>query len=184
MVAKTSGWFSAVLISFAMAGNGNGHLVGYSPAGASVNPGNADLSGLGSITLGTADKAPLRLTANGRPVQGAASVAYTVTTSNIPASAGIHLGIIGLSNPNLPLAGFGMTDCTLLANLDVVGADIAPVLTTPSFTWTPVVLPALPPQLSGFSFYLQSVILGTSENTAFGFGAISSNGLKCTIGLQ
>jgi hypothetical protein len=164
--------------------SGIGHLVGYSPGGASVDPGNADLSGLGSITLGTADKRPLRLTASSRPVQGAASVVYNVTTSNIPATAGIHLGILGLSNPNAPLVVVGMPNCTLLASLDVVSAQIAPVMTIPSFTWSPITLPALPPSYSGFAFYVQSVILGTTENTAFGFGAISSNGLKCVVGLQ
>jgi hypothetical protein len=163
--------------------SGIGHIVGFSPGGASVDPGNADLSGLGQITLGTADKRPLRLTAATRPIQGAAAVVYNLTTSNIPASAAVHLGIVGLTNPNAPLIVVGMPDCTLQANLDVISAQILPVPAS-TVTWSPLTLPPLPPSFSGFTFYAQGAILGTTENTAFGFGALTSNGLKCTLGLN
>ncbi|HZN38753.1 MAG TPA: hypothetical protein VFD82_08110, partial [Planctomycetota bacterium] len=64
---------------------GNAHLVGYSPGGNSVNPGNSDLSALGAgiITLGGQDVLPLALGATTRPILG---TSWNLTTSQIPAT--------------------------------------------------------------------------------------------------
>jgi hypothetical protein len=173
----------AVICWGTMSGAGNGHLVGYSPGGASLNPGNSDLSTLGAnpiITYG-ADQGALTLTAIGRPVQGAAAVNFNITTGNIPASALMHVGIIGLTSPGFSLGLIGAPACFLNASLDVITGPIVgpgPV----NQTWTGLNLPALPPSYAGFQFYLQGAILGTPQNPALGLGVLTSNGLLCTVG--
>jgi hypothetical protein len=160
--------------------SGTGHLVGYSPGGPSLDPGNTDLSALAALVTNNADVAPLSLVGVGRPVQGPVAVNYNVTTGNIPASALIHMGIVGLVNPAAPLFFIGMPGCFLNSSLDVIiGPSLFPA---PSLTWTAITLPALPPAFVGFQFYAQGIILGTPLNTAFGLGALSSNGLQMTVG--
>lgn len=160
--------------------SGIGHLVGYSPGGASLNPGGTDLSALGVIITSSTDSPPLSLTGIGRPIQGAVAVNYDVTTGNIPAGALIHVGIVGLTRPGLPLFVLGMPGCTLNASLDILtGTSVFP---GPTATWTTLTLPALPPSFAGLEFNAQGAILGTPLNTAFGVGALTSNGLKMTIG--
>lgn len=156
-------------------------LTGYSPAGPSADPGPTDLSTLGGspLTLDLFDTLPLGLVSVGRPVQGATAVPFNATTTNIDPSAIMHIGIVGLVSPNLPLAGFGLLpDCYLHASLDVItGPHMFPIGTQ---TWTAINLPALPPSFSGFQFYLQGATFtssGVGPTTRF------SNGLKCTVGL-
>lgn len=159
---------------------GNGFLVGYSPGGPSADPGNRDLSTSLPVTTINPDVLPVSLASLGRPVQGAAAVAYDVTTSNIPAGAGIHVGVVGLSRPGLPLALIGANDCWLNASLDVItGVSLLPPA---SVTWTALTLPAAPPFFLGFQFNTQAVILGVTANPALGVGVLTSNGLKCTVG--
>lgn len=92
----------------------------------------------------------------------------------------LHPGIIGLTNPALPLDGIGLPGCFLNAAADVLSFS----LTAPAgadVTWTALTLPAG----SGFGnveFHVTSAIFGTSANGFLGLGAITSNGLKCTIG--
>jgi hypothetical protein len=173
----------AVICWGTMSGAGNGHLVGYSPGGPSLNPGNSDLSTLGTnpIVTSAADQGTLTLSPVGRPIQGAASVNFDVTTSNMPASAIMHLGIIGVSSPGISLAPIGAPTCFLNSSLDIIlGPIVGPGPGTQ--TWTGINLPALPPSYTGFQFYLQSAILGTTQNAALGLGVLTSNGLLCTVG--
>lgn len=161
--------------------SGTGHLVGYSPAGPNADPGSVDLTLALPIITAPADVLPLALTTSGRPVQGAAAVAFDVTTSNIPAGAGIHVGIVGLARPGLPLDFvIGAPGCWLNASLDILtGVSVFP---GSSVTWTAMTLPAAPPWFLGFEFNAQGAVLGVSANTALGIGALTSNGLKCTVG--
>jgi hypothetical protein len=160
--------------------SGVGHLVGYSPGGASADPGNRDLSALTALVTFPADAPPLSLAGIGRPVQGASAVNYDVTTGNIPASALIHLGVVGLVSPSVPLIFLGMPGCFLNSSLDVL---VGPVVFPPaSVTWTALNLPSLPPAFVGFQFNAQGVIMGTPLNTAFGVGALTSNGMQMTVG--
>ena len=158
-----------------------GFLVGYSPGGASLDPGNTDLATAGAVQLNAADQAPLSLSAATVPTQGASATTFQVTTGDIPASALIHMGIVGLTRPGLPLAFvLGAPECFLNASADVlVGPDFFP---TASFTWTALNLPALPPDFAGFEFNVQGAILGTTQNGALGLGLLTSNGLKCVVG--
>ena len=160
--------------------SGTGILAGYSPGGASSDPGGTDLSAITALITYSADAPPLSLSGIGRPIQGPAAVNYDVTTGNIPASALIHMGIVGLVNPGAPLFFLGMPGCFLNSSLDVL---IGPALFPPaSFTWTALNLPALPPAFVGFQFNAQGLILGTPLNTAFGTGALTSNGMQMTVG--
>jgi len=155
-------------------------LVGYSPGGPNADPGQSDISTFGgsphSITL--FDTVPLALAPIGRPVQGFTATPFNLVTSNIDSSAVLHLGIIGLVSPGLPMLGFGLpSDCFLHASIDV----ITPPNWFPGSTqnWTSLTLPALPPSFSGFQFYCQSV---TMTSSGFGPSTRFSNGVKCTVG--
>jgi hypothetical protein len=158
-------------------------LVGYSPAGANVDPGSTDISAAAVILTYATDIIPLTLTAIGRPVQVAGSaVSFEVTTTNIDANAVFHVGLIGLSSPAAPLGavGFGSGDCYLNAAMDIL---VGPVVVAGSagapLTWTAFTLPAAPPTFNGFEFYAQAVTLDLGVLSP---GGRSSNGLKCTVG--
>jgi hypothetical protein len=121
---------------------------------------------------------PLTLAPIGRPVQGFTATPFNLVTSNIDPSAALHLGIVGLVSPGLPLVGFGLpSDCFLHASIDAITA----INWFPGSTqnWTSLTLPALPPAFTGFQFYCQAVTFTTS-----GLGPTTrvSNGVKCTVG--
>lgn len=162
---------------------GTDWLVGYSQAGASLDPGATDLSAIPGAGIATpaVDVPPLSLTSVGRPVQGSTLAQFQLTTSNVPAGALIHVGLLGVSQPDIPLVVIDMPGCVLNSSLDVlVGTTLLPPST---FTWNALDLPALPPNFSGFAFNAQSVVFGTDFNVAFGgLGALTSNGLAMTIG--
>jgi len=89
---------------------GEGWVVGYSPGGASADPGGVDLTAvLGTILIGTADVVPLGLTASTLPTLGAA---VSLDVVNIPAGTPFGAVLFGLNNPSIPLAGIGMPGCT------------------------------------------------------------------------
>ena len=161
-------------------------LVGYSVAGTSADPGPVDVStAITPVTLLTdpIDQLPLALTAVGRPVQGATAVPFEVTTENIPATVVSQLGIIGLSRPGAPLDTLGLPGCFLNSSLDVLDFVLAPPVASPSYTWTALTLPDVSTSFSGFEFNVQAVVFGTAANSFFlGLGALTSNGLKCTVG--
>ncbi|HIE71310.1 MAG TPA: hypothetical protein EYP98_14710 [Planctomycetes bacterium] len=154
-------------------------LVGYSPAGVSADPGPVDISAAAVILTEAIDIEPLTLTGIGRPVMGAAAVAYDVTTSNIEAGAVFHIGFLGLARPGLPLAaaGFGPGDCFLNASLDVI-VDVTALPAGP-LTWTTLILPIFDPALNGFVFNAQAATFDLGVLNANGR---TSNGLKMTLG--
>jgi hypothetical protein len=163
---------------------GGGTLVGYSPGGPSANPGASDISTAAPFTIATSDgiTEDLSLTSIGRPIQSNVPVAYQVTTGNIPPTALGHVGIFGLVNPAAPLAVVGMPDCFAWASLDVLLFHVLPQPTPSNFTWTAVTLPASGPFRRVYNFHLNAVVFGTDVNSAFGLGALTSNGLKCRSG--
>jgi len=155
---------------------GNAHLVGYSPGGTSINPGNADLSTLGAniITLGGTDIVPLALGPASRPILG---TNWNLTTSAVPATGVIGVDIFGLADPGvLDLFFLGMPGCQLRSTLDVMNAW--PVLgTTHNYSFA---VPALPTSLIGLQLFTQSAVFQVPPLNAF--GAITSNGVRGTIG--
>ncbi|HEU4418488.1 MAG TPA: hypothetical protein VFT55_06085 [Planctomycetota bacterium] len=154
---------------------GNGHLVGYSPGGSSLDPGNTDLSTLGTnfIMLGP-DILPLALAPMSRPALGAN---WNLTTSRIPATGVIGVDIFGIADPGvLDLFFLGMPGCQLRTTLDVINAW--PVGgTTHNYSFA---VPALPTSLIGFEMFTQSAVFQVPPMNAF--GAITSNGIKGTLG--
>lgn len=162
-----------------IAGSNGGVMIGYSPGGQSSDPGNADLSTIGAIITNSPEILPLALEANGRPVDGAAPSSFDVTTSNIDPNGIIHVGIIGLSNPSLPLilAGFGPGDCTSYASLDIVtGVTLFPA---GPVTWTALAMPGGGGVNNGFQFYVQAA---TMDAGILNGNGRASNGLFCTVG--
>ena len=158
-------------------------LTGYSNGGPVVDPGSIDITAAAplSITQVTNVVLDLALDAIGRPVQGASNVAFEVTTSNIPASAISHLAILGLTTPAAPLDAVGLPGCFLNATLVNLDLQIG-VGASGNYTWTALTLPAGPMFFNGFEFNVQSVIFGTRANSFLDMGALTSNGLACTIG--
>jgi len=157
-------------------------LTGYSPGGANLDPGPTDISTFGSNphTITFFAVSPLTLTPIGRPVQGFTATTFDATTSNIEPTALLHLGFIGLQNPNLPLTIFGLpADCVLRTSIDVLADSF--LFPGPTRTWTAINLPALPPSFSGFEFYAQSI---TFDNNGLGPTTRVSSGLRGKVGLH
>jgi hypothetical protein len=159
--------------------------VGYSPAGPSANPGStaieAELAAVGAIVLADVDVLPLTLTGVGRPVMDpAASVAYDAETTNIDAGALFHIGIIGLSNPSLPLSLIGFpAGCTLNAAGDALVGPAVVVGGPGNLTWTVVGLPVASAAFNGAEIY---VAAATLDLTLVSSTSRSSNGVKLTLG--
>ena len=155
-------------------------LTGYSPAGQSADPGPSDISTFGGspLALDLFDTLPLTLTPVGRPLQGVTASPFNLITTNIDSTALMHIGIVGIGRPGIPLSGLGLpNDCFLYSTLDViVGPHLFP---GPIQPWNAVTLPALPPSFSGFAFNCQSATF-----TASGIGPTTrvSNGVKCVVG--
>ena len=158
-------------------GLGNGHVVGYSPGGASLDPGSMDISAElpNSFSTGTGDNAALAVDADARPVIG---TTINVNTDNIPAGAaiaGLIFGLIELAPP-LDLTAIGMPGCFQYCSQDSVSLYIAPAGSATS----PFTIPN-DPALSGVQVKAQSASLSTGANA---LGAISSNGLRLTVDMN
>jgi hypothetical protein len=156
---------------------GNGHLVGYSPGGNSLNPGNTDLSTLGAnvIMLGPTDIVPLALAPASRPILG---TNWNLTTSQIPATGVIGVDLFGIADPAvLDLAFLGMPGCQLRSSLDVIAGPWPVAGTTHNYN---LAVPATPTSLIGFQLFTQSAVFQVP--TVNPFGAITSNGVKGTLG--
>ena len=156
---------------------GNGHLVGYSPGGASSDPGNTDLSALGAgiINLAATDILPLALGPTTRPILG---TNWNLTTSQIPATGIFGVDIFGTSDPGvLDLFFLGMPGCQLRTTLDVIAGPWIVGGSTHNYSFG---IPALPTSLIGFQLFTQSAVWQVPPVNAF--GAITSNGVRGTLG--
>jgi hypothetical protein len=160
-----------------MSHTGNGYLVGYSPGGNSLDPGTTDLSALGAgvISLTAADVPALQLTASTRPILG---TSWNLTTGSIPATGIIGVDIFGIADPGiLDLSFLGMPGCQLRTTLDVIAGPWPVVGTTHNNS---LAVPALPVTLVGLQLFTQSAVFQVPPVNAF--GAITSNGIKGTLG--
>ncbi|MFY9341760.1 MAG: hypothetical protein WAT39_04685 [Planctomycetota bacterium] len=152
--------------------SGTGHLVGYSPGGASANPGNTDISALVALVLGSTDIIPLGLTATSRPVTG---TNWNLTVNNIPATQVIGVDIFGVADPGInDLFFLGMPGCGLRASLDFLSAY--PGGGPHSYS---LAIPANPTLLN-VHIYTTSASFQVPPVNAF--GAITSNGIDGKIG--
>jgi hypothetical protein len=163
----------------ATSATGNGWLVGYSPGGASVDPGGSDLSdiraGLSVLLTGGNDIVPLGLIGATRPVLG---TNWNLTVQDIPASTVLGVHVFGTADPMIPdLGSLGMPTCQLRSTLDVIIGPWLPAGT--SFTYT-FPLPAAPASLVGLDVFTQAATFGVPPVNPF--GAITSNGIRGTVG--
>ena len=159
-------------------------MIGYSPAGPNLNPGSTDiettLSTTGAIIIDGSDIASLSLAGVGRPVMTAAPTPYDATTSNIDAGALFHAGVIGLTNPNLPLSLIGFpAGCTLYAAADVLVGPAVIAGGPGTLTWTVIGLPIANAAFNGVELYVAAATLDLSLVSAT---SRSSNGIKLTLG--
>jgi hypothetical protein len=152
---------------------GNEHMIGYSPAGASTDPGPIDFSSLGATFTQPADAPALALTATTRPIAG---TSWNLQLDNVPAATVFGVDIGGLSDPGvLDLAFLGMPTCQLRASLDAVIVWAHGGGSTHNYS-----LPVPPLAALGMSIYLTSATFSAEPvNT---FGAVLSNGIRGTIG--
>jgi hypothetical protein len=156
-------------------------LIGYSTATDSGDGGSIDISAAAPFSTTAADSFDLAISNVNLPLQlGSGNNPFDVTTSNIPSSAVSHLGIVGLTNPALPLDAVGLPGCFLNAASDVLSFSLT---TSPGadVTWTALTLPP-GNALAGVQFHVSSAIFGTSANSFLGLGATTANGLECSIG--
>lgn len=169
-----SGVVTIVWTALAAVGSNGGVLVGYSPAGASADPGNTDISalGAGSIVLPATDTLPLTLAATSRAVTGGN---WGLNVTNIPVTGVLGIDIFGVADPAVNDLGFlGMPGCGLRATLDSLNAYI-PAGTSHAYG---LAIPAVP-ALVGQNFHTTSAMFVPGVNA---FGAITSNGITATIG--
>ena len=159
----------------AMSGSGNGHLVGYSPGGASNDPGSRDLSALGAGTfaLAAADELPLVLAATSRPRLG---TSWSLTVGNVPVTAQLGVRVFGTGDPGLlDLSAIGAPGCGLRATLDLVDAW---VITGSSHAYA-LAIPNAAALLSLHVFTTAAVFTSPPANA---FGAITANGIDGRLG--
>jgi hypothetical protein len=154
---------------------GDGWIVGYTPAGASLDPGSVDLTMAvpGSIMLSLTDLPALALTSANRPIVGNT---INLNTSNLGASAAFGAVMLGLSNPALDLTPLGMAGCTQYTDNFVTLLFLpfgAPTMSTPMTV----------PNAVGLTIYAQSFAYDPSANLTQ-LGAIASNGVALFVGDQ
>src|SRR5262249_33136255 len=163
------------LVIQTMSALGNGRLVGYSPGGASLDPGNQDISVLlpSTIVLRAADQAPLTIGASARPVTG---TGINMVTSNIPVGTALGPPVVGLTqiSPGLHLTSLGSPGCSQSTSpaSSVVFLPGGPPASVP-FN-----IPNVPAYV-GIHVFTQSATFTSGFNA---FGLLSSNGLDLGIG--
>ncbi|MFM1874029.1 MAG: hypothetical protein RL398_3451 [Planctomycetota bacterium] len=154
---------------------GEGWVVGYSPAGASRDPGGIDLSAVvpGTLVLEGQDLNPLALSASARPIGG---TTITLDTANIPAGAPFGAILIGFVqfNPGLDLTALGMPGCARYT-------DGSTSLLYLPFGGTSNSLNFPVPNFVGVQLYAQSIAFAPAAGLT-PLGAIASNGVALGIG--
>jgi hypothetical protein len=155
---------------------GTGFLVGYSPAGSSVDPGARDLSLQLSnlITLSSSDVLPLSLVTSARPITG---TSFRIVTNNVPAGAALGATMLSFQpyNPGVDLGFLGAPGCAQYLN---PWATVASVITTPGSFSIPFSIPTA-------SSYVGLILSGQSAAFVPGanaLGVLTSNGLTMNIG--
>ena len=153
-------------------------LVGQTPGGGVLDPNNRDISATPAFVLGPDQVTPdLLLSTLSRPVLG---TSWNLSVDDIPATTVFGLTIIGISDPAVLDLGFvGMPGCELRANIDILDGPWTPTGTSYSLG---LAIPALPLALSGFELFCQAATFSNPAVNAF--GAITSNGMKGTLGVQ
>ncbi|MBL8724654.1 MAG: hypothetical protein JNK49_11440, partial [Planctomycetes bacterium] len=147
---------------------GNPWLVGYSPAGANLNPGSIDLATALPVVL-SADTAPLALAASARPVLG---TSYSYDITNIPGTSLISSVLISLGGASGPVAG--APGCFQYVNLFLTSSNL--VFGSPSGSF-PITLPS-GTGFIGLQLHTQAASLVPGVNP---LGVLTSNGVISTL---
>lgn len=156
-------------------GLGNAKLIGYSPGGASLNPGSIDLSvnlPNSIVTSNGVELTPLGMSATGVATPGGS---VTLNATNIPAGSPFGAIVFGLVQfpAGLPLGGLGMPGCFQYNDAAVTSLFFAPNTGT-SYT---------APNGTGFlgvKIQAQAAVYAPGT-TPLGF--ITSNGVEMVHGL-
>lgn len=163
---------------------GSAHLVGYSPGGASADPGAIPFAVAGTTTTINALSA-LALRASPNPVIGISGSSNSLTYSidNLPdiaPPAGVRLGFLafsGLPAPGVDLGFLGAPGCQIqIASLDV----LFPISGVGSATQSQVIVYP-PPLAPGQEFFAQAfgfLVPNSLPGPLNSFGIVSSNGLR------
>lgn len=180
---------SVSIVWTTIGGFGNGFLVGYSPGGASNDPGNRDLSVDLPLSFSTyaSDSSALLLAAAPNPISTAGSgTLVTYTTSNIPEflpTSGLYIAINIMSLGQIPggldLGFIGAPGCAAyVPTLDLTQSMVG-------ITSTQTVTLAIPAGIpAGTVLYSQSAALITPNSLPNGqntFGMTTSNGITSFI---
>ncbi|MGC6487416.1 MAG: FG-GAP repeat domain-containing protein [Planctomycetota bacterium] len=151
------------------ANNPTDWLVGFSPAGASVDPGPTDLSAA-AFSLSTSDAAPIL--SSSLPKLGGT---WTLSVGDLgSAPAGILLFGSQALNPGFPLAALGAPGCSAYTNANISTLLIPAIGGTATY---PLVIPNSP-SLVGASLACQ----GAVPTTVNAFRIATSNGILATVG--
>ena len=153
-------------------------LVGLSTGNGASDPGATDFSDLGTIgpvsfNTGVGPFYPdVSLVADTRPILGSS---WDLTVQDIPVYGLFGVNFFGLSNPALPLGFLGLPGCGLFADLGVVDGPWFPIGGNYSYSFA---VPATSTALLNFELFTQSAVFGAPN----AFGAVTSNGVKGTVG--
>jgi hypothetical protein len=156
---------------------GSNRVVGYSPGGASLDPGNRDISATlpaaFSLSPSTNEGPALALAASARPLIG---TSINLVTSNIPAGTALGASLLGLAqfNPGIDLTVIGMPGCSKytdgsVTQIFLVGGSTASVVFN---------IPNVPAYV-GIHVFAESATFSAGFNA---LGVIASNGLDLGIG--
>jgi hypothetical protein len=156
---------------------GGAFLVYYSPAGASLDPGNRDISATiaAGYTVCCTDSLGLDLDASARPVTG---TTIQLQTSSVPPTASLSLVLLNFAAviPGIELTFLGMPGC--YQNIALGGAVTLAVNIGPASWSTPFGIPS-GATFIGTNVFGQSAALVPGVNP---LGATSSNGLRLFVG--
>jgi len=148
-------------------------IVGYSPAGANLDPGGTDISAAGVIVTASPEIAPLTLDGGFGPQLGGT---WDLTTSAIDAVSPFAITFFGDRGPAtpMPLIGINAPGC------DINLASVITSVTTAQSAGSATAAVPIPNNLAlaGFQFSAQSICL-TLTNAG---GLLSSNGAEGTVG--
>ena len=160
----------------AVSAAGNDYLVGFTPGGGAIDPGNWNISSNlpGGLSLCAGAVVPnLVLSSSARPILGST---INLNTTNIPTGSFLGISILSLTqySPGVDLTFLGMPNCTLYAGLDVMNTFPTPG-TSASVPW----LVPNTPSASGLLVMNQSAVIKVGINP---FGFVTTNGLQLLLG--
>ncbi|MCA8965845.1 MAG: hypothetical protein H6838_08490 [Planctomycetes bacterium] len=152
---------------------GEGWIVGFSPAGASSDPGSVDLTTAvpATLTLHAVENLPLEISCNNPPI---AATTISLDTANIPAGSPFGAVLLGFTqyNPGISLSSIGMDGC-FRYNEGAATLLFFPAGSTGSINFTV-------PNYPGFSIQAQSVVYAPGAGLTT-LGALASGGLSLNI---